>query len=221
MLQMESLSTGPCGPGIPDLVIRGILVEELKLSRPITRIHDYYGAKLDWKLKQLESSDTYARNRHLLGILGTLRREHLPRLSFDEMFKQTAAPLDTFLFTHFDLFPRNILVSGNPPQITGIVDWEFAGFFPPMDEFLDDWLDGDWPEAFYTTYLERLEEKGVATPAKSVKGDAWQVAYWLEKIIESTAPWWLPGDHDVHQVERALEKAELIIREMLGKLGCA
>ncbi|RYP89858.1 hypothetical protein DL770_004010 [Monosporascus sp. CRB-9-2] len=209
-----------CGPGIPDLAIRGILAEEIKLSTPITHILDYYGIKLDNKLKQLESSSTYARNRHLLGPLRTLRREHLPKLSFSEMFKQTATPSDTFLFTHYDLYPRNVLVSGNPPRITGIVDWEFSGFFPPIDEFLDDWVDGDWPETFYTTYLERLEEKGVATPAKSVKGDAWQVAYWLEKIIENTAPWWLPGGLDADHVERALEKAEFVIWEMLGKLGC-
>ncbi|PTB41733.1 uncharacterized protein TrAFT101_009653 [Trichoderma asperellum] len=88
---------------------------------------------------------------------------------------QSAIPMDTFQFTHYDLFPRNILVTGSPPRITGIVDWEFPGFFPPVDEFLDDWLDGgDWPKEFYVAYLKRLEENGVATPAKSVRGDGWQ-----------------------------------------------
>ncbi|KAE9366529.1 hypothetical protein N431DRAFT_384383 [Stipitochalara longipes BDJ] len=209
----------PCGPGIPDLAIRGILVEELKLSTPIAHMQDYYRVKLENKLKLLESSNAYARNHHLLGSLRTFCREHLPKFDFAEMFKQTSTPTDTFLFTHYDMFPRNILVSGNPPRVTGIVDFEFSGFFPPMDEFIDDWVDGDWPEAFYTTYLERLEENGVATPAKGVKGDAWHVAYWLEKIIENTAPWWVPGDLDADQIERALENAESVIREMLGKLG--
>lgn len=209
-----------CGPGIPDLAIRGILVEELKLAAPITRIHDYYRLKLDNKLQQLESSGTFTRNRHLLGPLRRLCNERLPELSFADMFAQTGTPADTFLFTHYDLFPRNILVSGSPPRVTGIVDWEFSGFFPPMDEFLEDWLDGDWPEAFYTTFLTRLEEKGVATPAKCVKGDPWQMAYWLERVIESAAPWWLlTGSLTPDQTDKALEKAEAIVWEMLGNLG--
>jgi hypothetical protein len=210
----------PCGPGIPDMAIRGILVEELKLTAPITRIHDYYGLKLDNKLQQLESCNIFARNRHLLGPLRRLRNERLPEISFADMFAQTGIPTDTFLFTHYDLFPRNILVSGSPPRVTGIVDWEFSGFFPPMDEFLEDWLDGDWPEPFYTTFLKRLEEKGVATPARSVKGDSWQVAYWLERVVESAAPWWLlTGSLTADQAEKALEKAEAIVWEMMGNLG--
>ncbi|KAH6632569.1 hypothetical protein F5144DRAFT_593297 [Chaetomium tenue] len=212
----------PCGPGIPDLVIRGILVEEMKLTDPITRIHDYYRLKLDNKLQLLESVDILERNRHLLEPLRKLRDERLLELSFSDIFTQTGTPADTFVFTHYDLFPRNILVSGeSPPRVTGIVDWEFSGFFAPMDEFLDDWLDaGDWPEAFYTTFLKALEEKGVATPVGGVPGDGWHVAYWLERTIESAAPWWLlPGSLSAEQNEKALEKAESVVKEMLGNLG--
>ncbi|KAM0261504.1 hypothetical protein ACHAQJ_002186 [Trichoderma viride] len=206
----------PCGPGIPDMAIRGIVVEEIKLPTPIATIQEYYRLKLDNKLKQLESSDAFTRNRHLLDSLKSLYEEKLPRLSFDDMFKQSAIPTNTFQFTHYDLFPRNILVSGSPPRITGIVDFEFSGFFPPIDEFLDDWLDGgDWPEDFYIAYLKRLEENGVATPAKSVKGDSWQMAWWLEKIIENASPWWVLGDSDEGQVKKVLEKAELVIQKML------
>jgi len=218
----------PCGPGIPGLAIRGILVEELKLTAPIARMHDYYGLKLDNKLRLLASSDTLARNRHLLGPLRTFRSEHLPKLRFTDMFAQSATPTedtdtdtDTFLFTHYDLFPRNILVEGSPPRVTGIVDWEFSGFFPPVDEFLDDWLDGDWPEPFYTAFLQSLEESGVATPAGSVRGESsWQLAYWLERTIESAAPWWLPGNLNADQVDKALETAESVVGQMLRNLGC-
>jgi hypothetical protein len=210
----------PCGPGIPDMAIRGNVVEEIKLPTPIATMQEYYILKLDNKLKQLASSDVFARNRHLLGSLESLCRERLPKLNFDEMFNQSAIPTDTFQFTHYDLFPRNILVSGSPPRITGIVDFEFSGFFPPIDEFLDDWLDGgDWPEDFYTVYLKRLEENGVATPAKSTIGDAWQMAWWLEKIIENAAPWWVIGDADEDQVKKVLEKAEFVIQTMLGNFG--
>ena len=34
----------------------------------------------------------------------------------------------SFYFTHADLLPRNILVDGS--VITGIVDWNTAGFYP-------------------------------------------------------------------------------------------
>lgn len=209
----------PFGPGISKMAVRGNVVEEIKLTTPIGTVQEYYKLKLNNKLKQLESLDAFARNRHLLGPLKSLCEERLSKLNFDEMFKQSAIPTDTFQFTHYDLFPRNILVTGSPPRITGIVDWEFSGFFPPVDEFLDDWLDGgDWPKEFYIAYLKRLEENGVATPAKSVRGDAWQMAWWLEKIIENAAPWWVLGENDENQANRILEKAEFVTQKMLENL---
>lgn len=206
----------PFGPGISKMAVRGNVVEEIKLSTPIATMQEYYRLKLNNKLRQLESLDAFAPNRHLLSPLKLLCEERLPKFNFDEMFKQNAIPTDTFQFTHYDLFPRNILVTGSPPRITGIVDWEFSGFFPPVDEFLDDWLDGgDWPKEFYIAYLKRLEENCVATPAKSARGDAWQMAWWLEKIIENAAPWWVLGENDENQAKKILEKAEFVIQKML------
>ncbi|KAK0725954.1 kinase-like domain-containing protein [Lasiosphaeris hirsuta] len=201
--------TKPLGPGIPALAIQGLLVEELKLASPITNLHEYYTLKLQNKLNLLSTAPAYASNRHLLDPL----REFLtvlPTLSF-------ATLPSTFCFTHYDLYPRNILVSGT--QITGIVDWEFSGFFPAVDEFLDDWVDGDWPEEFYTTFLGRLEEQGVPTPRGSVDGDGWSTAYWVEKIVESAAPWWLPGDLDAEMVERGLRNAEGVVKQGLTRFG--
>ncbi|RPD56365.1 kinase-like protein [Lentinus tigrinus ALCF2SS1-7] len=42
---------------------------------------------------------------------------------------------DTIRFTHGDLVPKNIMVDANGERITGIIDWENAGFYPSYWEY--------------------------------------------------------------------------------------
>lgn len=97
----------PFGPGISKMSIRGNVVEEIKLSTPIATMQEYCKLKLNNKLRQLESVEAFAPSRQLLSPLRSLCEERLPNFNFDEMFKQSAIPTDTFQFTHYDLFPRN------------------------------------------------------------------------------------------------------------------
>lgn len=46
---------------------------------------------------------------------------------------------------HNDLGPQNIFVCPDTFQVVGIIDWEFAGFFPPYFE-LPLWRVFDWAE---------------------------------------------------------------------------
>ncbi|KAK2774682.1 hypothetical protein CKAH01_13128 [Colletotrichum kahawae] len=127
---------------------------------------------------------------------------------------------DVFVFTHYDLSPRNVLVSGTPPQITGIVDFEFSGFFPPLDEFLNDNVgnNGDWPKDMYEVYLKQLEDDAVPTPLKSISQGHWEQALFLEKLLESIAPWWLLDHCRGEESNQELNKARAQVLEYLERL---
>ena len=128
-------------------------------------------------------------------------------------------PAAKFVFTHFDLSPRNVLVSGTPPRVTGLVDFEFSGFFPEVDEFVNDYVDngGDWPSAAYEAYLGRLAELGVNTPAHGIDEAVWKQAHWFGQMIEHIAPWWLPGDKGEEGLRGALQESASVVEEMLKK----
>ncbi|KAK9418672.1 putative Aminoglycoside phosphotransferase domain-containing protein [Seiridium unicorne] len=98
---------------------------------------------------------------------------------------------DGFVFTHYDLSLRNVLTSGTPAHITGIVVPEFAGFMSPIEEFLNDHVnnDGDWLKPVYNAYLERLENNGIATLMHGITEEHWQQALWLEQFIHNITPW--------------------------------
>ncbi|KAK0749643.1 aminoglycoside phosphotransferase [Schizothecium vesticola] len=54
-----------------------------------------------------------------------------------------AAAVDAFPLCHNHLGPQNIFVCPDTFRIVGIIDWEFAGFFPPYFE-LPLWRVFDW-----------------------------------------------------------------------------
>ncbi|KAF5565905.1 kinase-like domain-containing protein [Fusarium napiforme] len=185
-------------------LIRGMLGEELHCKDGIASLAEYYRLRIENKIKTLEINETFAPNRHLIQPLETLIQQDLPTIS------SLNTKDDSFVFTHYDLSPRNILVSGQPPQITGIVDFEFSGFFPPLDEFLNGCIanDGDWPKDMYEVYLKRLESNGVPTPLEGIKKDHWEQMALLEELVEKIAPWWLPGKFQGEQLEQELNKVK-------------
>ncbi|KJZ71995.1 hypothetical protein HIM_08623 [Hirsutella minnesotensis 3608] len=203
------------------LEIRGILQEGTDVEVPITDANDYYRIMLTDKLKALETLETYAPNRGLASPLRDFIAEKLPSLQLTESIESPGTSSGQFIFTHYDLSPRNVLVSGQPPRITGLVDFEFAGFFPAVAEFLNDYVgnSGDWPEAFYNAYLERLEQNGIASPLKSMDPDTWNRNYCLETLMGRIAPWELPGGHTGAALEAELREAESGARKMLMMLS--
>ncbi|VTT59204.1 unnamed protein product [Fusarium fujikuroi] len=54
-----------------------------------------------------------------------------------EMATKQNGPWPTPLFTHGDLNPFNILVRGD--QVVGLIDWEFAGWYPYYWEYTSAW----------------------------------------------------------------------------------
>ncbi|KAH7183697.1 kinase-like domain-containing protein [Fusarium flagelliforme] len=198
-----------------NLVIRGILGEGICCLDPIATVGDYYKVLMEHKLRTLETNETFEPNRGLVAPVRRFMHEILPAMSS----LNTGA--DTFVFTHYDLSPRNVLISGSPPQITGIVDFEFAGFFPALDEFLNDYIENsnDWPKDVYEVYLKRLEENGVPTPMQSVEKDHWKQVYLLQQLVQNIAPWYLPGKYQGEGLEQELNKSKVLVEELLERLN--
>ncbi|KAJ4049246.1 hypothetical protein NW756_006472 [Fusarium oxysporum] len=196
-------------------LIRGMLGEELHCQDGIASLAEYYKLRIENKMKTLQTNETFAPNRDLMQPLQDFIRQVLPTVS------GLNTKDDLFVFTHYDVSPRNVLVSGQPPQITGIVDFEFSGFFPPLDEFLNDCIanDGDWPKDMYDVYLKRLESNGIPTPLVGIKKDHWEQMALLEELVEKIAPWWLPGEFQGEQMEQELKKVMSRVGKILKKLG--
>ncbi|KAL9564605.1 hypothetical protein ACKAV7_011057 [Fusarium commune] len=192
------------------LLIRGMLGEELHCQDSITSLAEYYKLRIQNKMKTLAMNETFAPNRDLMQPLERFIRQVLPTI------RALNTKDDSFVFTHYDLSPRNILISGQPPQITGIVDFEFSGFFPPLNEFLNDCIanDGDWPKDMYEVYLKRLECNGVPTPLRGIKKGHWEQMALLEELVEKIAPWWLPGGFQDEQLEQELNKVKSRVMEI-------
>ncbi|KAK0624060.1 hypothetical protein B0T14DRAFT_517481 [Immersiella caudata] len=208
----------PSGP-IDAFIVRGLLGDGIPPGNPISSTLDLYRIRLQHKVHELSQNDIYAPNRDLAPEISDLiTKNTLPKLF-------PAGPdSDSFIFTHFDLSPRNTLVSshGNhPPKITGLIDFEFSGFFPPSDEFVNDYVDngGDWPEEIYAAYLSRLEELEMPTPRKGMPERVWMVQHRLGVLMDNIAPWWLPGGFDEEEVEGKLRECREVVRITLKELG--
>jgi thiamine kinase-like enzyme len=57
------------------------------------------------------------------------------------------------VFTHADLNPFNILVRGD--DVVGIIDWEFAGWYPHYWEYTSNWL-GSITKAVWQDSLDKF-----------------------------------------------------------------
>jgi hypothetical protein len=212
----------PGDSGFPELWIRGLLVHGAPRSKPVSSMLEYYTAKLHGQMKKLKEEEVYSPNRNLLSDLKMFVVNTLPRL---KVIQQTdAESRGSFVLTHYDLSPRNVLISHDPLRVAGIVDFEFAGFFPHLDEFINDAVgnEGDWPQSAYQAYCDRLAERHIVTPLQLTNQDIWKQAHALGRLQESIAPWWLEaGGTQGASLSSELEKAAAIVRQMLLELESA
>ncbi|KAL8383528.1 hypothetical protein RB595_010637 [Gaeumannomyces hyphopodioides] len=70
-------------------------------------------------------------------------------LDLEEMAAMQDGPWPAPVFTHGDLSPDNIMIRGD--EVVGIIDWEFAGWYPVYWEYTSAWtariLDKGWQGA--------------------------------------------------------------------------
>lgn len=141
----------------------------LPLHSPNTGSLDYYCIRLEDQLTKLKTEDVFAamRNETPL-VVREFAEKTLLGLSLFSSEKPTA-----MTFTHYDSLPHNILVSeSSPPLVAGILDFEFAGFFPNEEEFTNNATanSDDWPEEAYRVFLEELEGLRERTPTRYQPG---------------------------------------------------
>ncbi|PCH40715.1 hypothetical protein WOLCODRAFT_136953 [Wolfiporia cocos MD-104 SS10] len=73
--------------------------------------------------------------------------------------------------THGDLLPRNILVDGS--TITGVVDWETAGFYPEFWEYCQmhdpGWMIPEWARVLARMFLGPRREREIAAVSRIIR----------------------------------------------------
>ena len=158
----------------------------------ITSPLDYYTRHARDQAKRLMENHVFAGFRDQISPVVEDLLSTLPRIPVIQVRKPAR-------FTHYDLSPRNILVSENDSsQVTGLLDFEFAGFFPEEEEFVnaqvrqsDDWRKEGWKELMIA--LSSLGQKVPPTKGLSkehcINEQDWKQLEALAQIIDSIAPW--------------------------------
>ena len=193
---------------VPRIHVDGLVLCHYVPPGHISTCLDYYKVKLEDQLMKLETEPVFAARRDEVSpLVRSFIQDVLPKLS---LFHTSCA--SPFTFTHYDFSPRNILVSSeDPSQVTGILDFEFAGFFPEEEEFTNNAVANveDWPAATsYDTLLTELGKRGVKTPLSGMDEIAWQEACALVRVIADVAPWYLrEGGMQGEELERELQEA--------------
>ena len=130
------------------------------------------------------------------------------------------------VFTHQDIAPRNILVvddldTASGLRISGILDFEFAGFFPAEEEFLTCMARqaDDWDEGAFGVFLEMLEKMGVEMPCGGVRTKEFEILCDMVRLIEYCAPWHLEsgcikGDELLKQLVVTRTRVEVLLDKL-------
>ncbi|KAM4065193.1 phosphotransferase enzyme family protein [Hirsutella rhossiliensis] len=172
---------GPCVPISKHLIVKSSEVVHLteaatlsfiaaKTSIPVPRVLSSFvhrnrayivmeriqGLSLPEAWKTLSESD-------LDSIFAQLRGEHANHENVNEqdwedikgMAAKQDGPWPPPVFTHGDLNPFNILVRGD--QVVGIIDWEFAGWYPYYWEYTSAWYGNRIRQSWQQTIDRFLE----------------------------------------------------------------
>lgn len=162
-------------PGM-DIYIQGRLTGHVQPTKPLVNHLAYVTHRLNSALRKLEEGEIYA---HVQKPMTAVVRRFLDHtLPFLRLFANARVPQESLahskgpgqvfipqksMFTHYDLSPRNVLVSPNADgvlEVSAILDVEFSGLYPEPEEFANTLVNDayDWPNESYATFLEELRE---------------------------------------------------------------
>ena len=136
-------------------------------------------------------------------------------------------------FTHKDFAPHNVLVSltdSGALEVTGLLDVEFAGYFPDEDECADlvasPWEPGIWPQDFQDHFLRALSSCGSEVCPTSTTGlpcdrtfapQRWREVLLLRALAENLAPWSLDegrGEELAKELAAAADKVQAAVAQL-------
>ncbi|KAK3113138.1 hypothetical protein LTR53_009847, partial [Teratosphaeriaceae sp. CCFEE 6253] len=167
------------------------------------------------QLAKLEANENLAPNREeLLVLVGDFVTDSLPNTYLGRA-KDIAS-----VFTHNDLSPRNILVT-QTGQVTGVLDFEFAGFFPEEEEFtnLEVHNVDDWPTSTLKAMYAELKMLHVDTPSHGRDKQSWDEAKLLAGVTTNIAPWWLlEASLEGEDLDVELRKARKVVKDGIAVL---
>ena len=159
------------------------------------------------------------------------------------MFRNDTLNL-TSVLTNCDLSAQNILVArqirepngrndtakelGRPLlRLSGVVDWEYAGFFSPVEEFLtaspeifdlvphpEDKIGSSYARFLFSALTAREQN----TPHSGEFADDWQDAQLVHKLREYVVPWWVRGLGDSERATEIKEASQLV-RSIINQLS--
>jgi hypothetical protein len=132
-------------------------------------------------------------------------------------------------FTQFDLSPRNILISENgSSRITGFLDFEFAGFFPEEEEFINEQVrqSSDWRIEDWEVLMINLSSLGQKVPPIEGLGKEhcideqhWKQLETLVQTIDSITPWHIQeGAFSDQDLATELKEASVNMQEKMREL---
>lgn len=205
-----------------ETVVSGSLLSDTQPDHSIKSLQEYYDHLLADQMYKLETNGIFAYLRpKLLEDLRLFHTKTFPHLPcFAE--KNLLDPKNAAVFTHQDLSPRNILVlqTNSGPAVSGVIDFEFSGFFAPEEEFLTSLVrqGSDWPKPFMDVLLTKLKLRGISVPTEEANQN-FKVLFEVVQLIEDVAPWWLQAGHVTgRELELQLEDAYKRVKASMERL---
>jgi hypothetical protein len=148
----------------------------------------------------------------------------------EDLVRYFLAEAEVSKLNHYDFSPRNVLVSdmNGSLKVTGVLDFEFAGFFPPSEEFLNAMIrqESDWEGRHWDIIVREMAKLGQKVPpTPGVPEDGcfeeveWRKLCLIIKIIDRMAPWEVMAGKFAHEeLRRKLEDAATIVNEGMREL---
>ena len=194
----------------------------LLLKNQIANGLPYYKAMAQDQILQLHSDSRYAQLQQRLG-------REIEKWVETNLPQYAICHTRDFRFTWMDLAPRNILVSeAVPTRITGLLDFEFAGFFSAEEEFLNAMIrqEDDWEGRHWSVIMDEMAKLGEKVPPGSVAGQGscfdktrWSESCAIARIVDRMAPWEIrEGCSNETELARESEHAEKLVRSCLKEL---
>ncbi|KAK5947933.1 hypothetical protein OHC33_011038 [Knufia fluminis] len=206
-------------------MVSGLLLCGSQPEQPLRNLYQYYDHLLHDQIEKLKKNDVFAGMRPM--ILDRVEQFHvriLPHLRCLRGLRNdgTEPARNIAVFTHQDFAPRNILVTkvSGKLSVTGVLDFEFAGFFPETKEYIVcmSRQKSDWGGLFASNILPVLTEQGLPNPSHDFDTSNFDSLRRLDNLIDSIAPWQLESGHmEGDDLDKAIEGAKSVVIRLLGE----